>query len=278
MNAIQSAAAEQFSRQSRQYGERHILADVSDVRAALAQINLPGHSRVLDVACGAGHTGLCLAELGHAVTLADISTQMLERVSEAAAKRGLRVETRCHPAEQLPYPDATFDLVTCRVAAHHFSSVESFVREVARVLKPAAHFVLIDGSIEDNHREAEEWLHQVEQLRDPSHVRFLPPSRWRELCQNAGLCVRSIGLHPKKQPDLAWYFETAATSPENRARVLELIENAPPQARSLLRLCIEDGKIAWWWQIVTLIAQVPSPLSPPGERADENAAACALAG
>jgi len=42
---------------------------------------------------------------------------------------------------------------------------------------------------------------------------------------------------------LNWYFETAATTPENRARVLELVRHAPPEARNLFRLTEEDGKI-----------------------------------
>ena len=93
---------------------------------------------------------------------------MLERAKEAAASRGFKVQTRQHAAEQFPYPDASFDLVTCRVAAHHFSSPENFIRETARVLKAGGHLLLIDGTVPDDEPEAETWLHAVEKLRDPS--------------------------------------------------------------------------------------------------------------
>src|SRR5512137_2978579 len=136
LDAIQQAAQAQFARQSRNYGRSHILADVSDVVAALEKITLPPRARVLDVATGAGHTGLHFASLGHEVTCADLAAPMLERVREAAAERGLAVETRQHAAEELPYPDASFDLVASRIAPHHFSSPESFIRETARVLRP----------------------------------------------------------------------------------------------------------------------------------------------
>jgi ubiquinone/menaquinone biosynthesis C-methylase UbiE len=255
LDAIQRAAQEQFARQSRNYGRSHILADVSDVSAALGKITLPNRAHVLDVATGAGHTGLHLASLGHEVTCADLAAPMLERVREAAAERGLAVETRQHAAEELPYPDASFDLVTSRIAPHHFSSPESFIREAARVMKPGGWFLLIDGSVPDDEPEAEEWLHQVEKFRDPSHHRLLSPRAWSELCERHGLRVQSAELRPMKQPDLEWYFETAATSPENRARVRALIAQAPAAAQAVYRLAEEDGKIVWSWPRLTLVAQ-----------------------
>lgn len=255
LDAVQLAAQEQFARQSRNYGRSHILADVADVIAALETITLSDHARVLDVATGGGHTALHLASLGHTVTASDLAAPMLERVREAATERGLTVETRQHPAEELPYADASFDLVTSRIAPHHFSSPESFIRETARVLRPGGWFLLIDGSVQDDETEAEEWLHQVEKFRDPSHHRLLTRRAWTQLCTTSGLTVQSAALHPMKQPDLEWYFETAATSPENRARVRELIAHAPASARALFHLAEEDGKTVWWWPRLTLIAR-----------------------
>src|SRR5450432_1236615 len=116
LDSIQRSAQEQFARQSHRYGQGHILENVEDVQAALEMIPLPPRASVLDVATGGGHTGLYLASLGHDVTLADIAQPMLDRARETAVKRGLTVETQQHPAEKFPYPDASFDLATCRVA------------------------------------------------------------------------------------------------------------------------------------------------------------------
>lgn len=255
LNEIQRAAQEQFGRQSRNYGKGHILENVEDVQNALQRISLPRAAKVLDVATGAGHTGLYLAGLGHDVTLADLAAPMLDRAREEAKKRGLNVKTRQHEAERFPYPGAEFDLVTCRVAAHHFSSPESFIRETARVLKPGGWFLLIDGSVQDDHAEAEEWLHRVEKLRDPSHHRLLTPGAWTRLCESNGLRVQSAELTPFKQPDLDWYFQAAGTSPENRAAVRRLIAEAPASARELFALGEEEGRIVWWWQRLSLVAR-----------------------
>jgi ubiquinone/menaquinone biosynthesis C-methylase UbiE len=254
LNEIQRAAQEQFGQQSHRYGEGHILENVDDVRTAVSKMQLPARGKVLDVATGAGHTGLFLAGLGFDVTMADIARPMLDRAAQAAAKRGLSVQLRQHTAEQFPYAGGSFDLVTCRIAAHHFSSPSDFIRETARVLKPGGLFLLIDGSVEDDQSEAEAWLHQVEKYRDPSHNRLLTPRAWARLCEACGMRVQEAQLTPFKQPDLNWYFETAATSPENRQKVLDLIAHAPASAVELFRLGEEDGKIVWWWQRLTLIA------------------------
>jgi len=180
---------------------------------------------------------------------------MLERAREAAAARNLTIETRQHAAESMPYADCSFDLVTCRVAPHHFSSCMQFVAEVSRVLCAGGWFLLIDGAVPDDDAAVGEWLNRVEKLRDPSHVRLIAPGEWCRLCADAGLHVRRHWLRQKKQPDLQWYFETAGTPAENRAEVLSLIASAPDRVREIYHLGEEDGKIVWQWPMLSLLAQ-----------------------
>lgn len=257
LDLIQRAAQEQFARRSHRYGAGHILENINDVRAAIDPLGLPPGAKALDVATGGGHTGLYLASIGCDVTLADIAEPMLQRAREAAKERGFAVKVALHPAEKMPYANDTFHVVTCRVAPHHFSSPETFVRESARVLAPGGWFVLIDGTVEDGQPEAEAWAHQVEKLRDPSHNRLITPGRWKEWCATSGLRLEKSSITPFKQPDLEWYFETAATPPENRAVVRQLCADAPELARRLFQLGTEDGKIVWWWQRLTLVARKP---------------------
>lgn len=252
LDAAQLASKEQFDRQSHNYGASHILADTSDVVDAIAGVT--GHL-ALDIATGGGHTAVTLATLGWDVTASDLSPAMLERTQELAAQRGVKVTTTLHPAEQLPYPDAHFDLVTCRVAAHHFTDPPAFVREVARILKPEGHFLLIDGTVPDGEPVASDWIHAVEKLRDPSHGRFLSPSEWKQLCDASGLAVERISLTPFKQPNLEWYFETASTSPANREKVVHLVQNAPEEACRVFQIANENGLTVWWWSRLSLIAR-----------------------
>lgn len=252
----QSASREQFEKQSRNYGRTHILADTSDIVEALGDIHGTG-APALDVATGGGHTAVFLARQGFRVTASDLSPAMLARCQELATEAGVEVCTAEHAAEALPYPGETFGLVSCRVAAHHFSNPKAFVNEAARVLRRGGTFLLIDGSIPDGAPEVEEWLHRVEKLRDPSHGRFLSPSTWTHLCESAGLSVELCTTTPLKQPNLEWYFETAGTSAANREAVRELVAGASTAVIETLGLATEEGKTVWWWPRLTLRARKP---------------------
>ena len=63
-----------------------------------------------------------------------------------------------------------------------------------------------------------------------------------------------LALHPRKQPDLEWYFETAATPEGTRERALQAVAKASEQVRAALQLGNEEGKISWWWPMLALLA------------------------
>jgi ubiquinone/menaquinone biosynthesis C-methylase UbiE len=112
----------------------------------LAELTEPkSHWRVLDVATGAGHTALAFAPHVAKVTANDVTEEMLAETRKLAKARDLaNVRTLFAKAEDLPFPDASFDLVVCRLAAHHFDDVAGSTAEAYRVLMPGGTIGIVD--------------------------------------------------------------------------------------------------------------------------------------
>jgi ubiquinone/menaquinone biosynthesis C-methylase UbiE len=143
---------------------------------------------VLDVATGAGHTAYAFAPHVARVWATDITDEMLAIVREQAAKRGLANVRAAHAkAESLPYEDASFDLVTCRIAPHHFDSIAAFLGEVRRVLKAGGTFVLVDNVVPEG--SVGDYVNAFERFRDPSHLRAWHMAEWRAALKAHGLKV-----------------------------------------------------------------------------------------
>src|SRR5579875_449960 len=98
----------------------------------IARLNLPAGIRVLDIACGTGNTALPLARRGCHVTGVDIATNLLEQARHRAAAEGLTIQFDEGDAEQLPYPDASFDAVSTMFGAMFAPRPELVASELAR--------------------------------------------------------------------------------------------------------------------------------------------------
>src|SRR5258708_2114501 len=161
----------------------------------------------LDIATGAGHVALALApRLAHVVA-SDLTPQMLGVARGLAREREiLNMSVAEMRAEALPFADLTFDLVTCRIAPHHFATLSKFVPESARVLRPGGVFGLVENVSPDASMmegdagplsAAANEYNAFEKLRDPSHVRCLTLTEWRDLVARAVLEERHVELLDK---------------------------------------------------------------------------------
>src|SRR5215208_1713225 len=124
-------------------------ADYVDARAALVtqrllELTLPGpEDRMLELACGAGGTGLAAAETAGAVVLSDVAPAMVAIARERAGARGLtNVEARTLDFERIAEPDASFDVVVCREGLMFASEPARAAGEIARVLRPGGRVAL----------------------------------------------------------------------------------------------------------------------------------------
>ena len=188
--------------------------------------------RQLDVATGAGHTALAFAPNLAKATASDITPEMLREVKRLAKERGLtNVVTRQANAQDLPFPDTSFHLVTCRLAAHHFPKPKDFVAEASRVLIPGGIFALVDNISADDAVLAASY-NAFEKLRDPSHGRCLSVTEWSDLNGAAGLEPVSTEVIDQDIGFEAWVARMRCTEGV-AARLKEMLEGA--LLRQLLR-------------------------------------------
>jgi ubiquinone/menaquinone biosynthesis C-methylase UbiE len=155
---------------------------------------------VLDVATGGGHVARRLREAGCTVVTCDPAP-------------GMKADVLCH-AEHLPFADGSFDVVTCRVAAHHFEDVAAALREMARV---TAELVLVADNL-----FVDEAGEEADRLRDPTHVRNHSEDEWRGLLTGAGLDLEQFERE-EKWVQLGPWLERAGCTGVEAARVRELL-------------------------------------------------------
>ena len=159
-----------------------------------------GARTALDVATGGGHVARRFREAGLEVVTTDTSP-------------GMEPDVIC-PAEDLPFADRSFDVVACRVAAHHFDDVDAAIREMARVA--ADRVLVVDNLFMSDDAEA------ADRLRDPSHVRNYTEAEWRGLFQTAGLRVEEVE-HFDKPIELVPWLERSGCIGEDAERVRSLL-------------------------------------------------------
>ena len=197
--------------------------------------------KMLDVATGGGHVAYTFAPHVARVWATDITDEMLTMVRGEAKKRGLdNVRTTYAKAEALPFEDATFDLVTCRIAPHHFDSIPDFLAEAHRVLKPDGIVALVDnvvpaGSVGD-------YVNAFERFRDPSHLRSWTMEEWRAAFAKAGFAIAHEEQLYKPMEFASWAGRHDANM---QAFLRSMLKQATPDVRAVLEPQDANGTVTF---------------------------------
>ena len=224
------AVRAQFGAQARGYAQSQSHASGEDLWLLTHHLPQGATLQALDVATGTGHTALALAPQVGRVVGFDLTPEMLAQAAQLATARGIaNVAWQQGDAHDLPVPDGTFDIVTVRRAAHHFTDVRRFLREAHRVLRPTGSLGVVDQSVPDD-PEAADLIERLEKLRDPSHVRAWSPSEWRTLLAEAGFRLGYFEVTVERIGVDQW-LDLSGAAGERRDRVLSQVASASPAAR-----------------------------------------------
>lgn len=160
-------------------------------------------------------------------------------------------------AERLPFPTATFDAVTCRIAAHHFPEPETFVGEVSRVLRPGGVFALEDNvAPEDDTLDS--FLNRFEEMRDPTHVESYRTSTWHQWLENAGFAIEETEYLMKRIYFQAWVDRISSLDAEDKEKVHQVLAEAPEAVLDFFDVRFEKGNVESFGSLKALVrAKIP---------------------
>jgi ubiquinone/menaquinone biosynthesis C-methylase UbiE len=167
------------------YAEKTVYGRIYQERARRAiayvdRVGLPSGAPVLEIGCGPGVITTAVARKGMTVWAIDSLEEMVQRTQAVAhaAGVGARVVARRGHVDDVPFADASFELVVLIGVSEWLVSLRQPLREIFRVLKPGGHLII---SADNN------WpLHQV---IDPVFNPALKPLKRR-----VGQVLRSVGL------------------------------------------------------------------------------------
>ncbi len=182
---------ERFTRTAQQFASFSLAKRSAEAGKLVALAAPRGEERALDVACGPGTFARAFARRVRWIAGVDVATPMMVKGREAAAAEGIvNLTWGCGNAALLPFAAATFDLVTCGYAVHHFGQPAVALAEIARVLHPGGRLALMDLVVPgEESAEVGAANNEIEIARDASHETTFFAAGLRALAERAGLRV-----------------------------------------------------------------------------------------
>ena len=189
----------------------------------------------LDVATGTGHVAIGLAPMARAVVGLDLTRRMLEFAREEAGKRSLtNIAWVRGDVRSLPFPDGSFQAVTCRRAPHHFPHIDESLLEMARVLSDEGPLVIDDRSVPDD-AEIDGVMNHLDILHDRSHVREYGRREWEAMLRKAGFTGIEVHEYRRHLPlsTMTWNAD-----PSDAEEIERVVSSLPSHLRK--RMAVED--------------------------------------
>ena len=176
---------DQFTRQAIPFSTAASIKDEIALNLLIEASGAGPTDTVLDVACGGGIVVCGFARVVKHATGIDLTPAMLERARKLQEEKKLtNVTWKRGDVLPLPFPDASFSIVTSRFAFHHFLDPLAVLGEMKRVCRPGGRVIVADSAPPPEKAAA---FNAMEKLRDPSHVRAMPLGELKSFFARHGL-------------------------------------------------------------------------------------------
>jgi ubiquinone/menaquinone biosynthesis C-methylase UbiE len=177
---------DQFTQQAEPFARSSELHDEAQIRLIVDATAPKLDDESLDVACGPGTVVAAFATRVRRAVGLDTTDAMLDQARALAVRRKFHnVEWRLGDVYRLPFADASFDIVSCRFAFHHFQEPAKAFSEMARVCRSGGRVTLCDAVASSDPAKAAAF-NGMERHRDPSTAEFRPLAFLIDLFSQAG--------------------------------------------------------------------------------------------
>ena len=223
----------QFGPHARAYATSAIHAQGASLVRLLELTQPQRNWIVLDVATGAGHTALAFAPHVTRVVATDLTPEMLDEARKLAQEREIKnIEFKLADAHALPFDDNKFDLVTNRIALHHYLNARKAIAEMARVCKRGGIVALVDNVVPPDRLTAF-YINDFEKLRDPSHNWAYPVEQLEAYVAKVKLRVEHVETIRKEMEFEPWAKRMGASA-KTKTQLRALLRDAPENVRASL--------------------------------------------
>ena len=204
-----------FSKNAENYSKSISHKSGSDLNELIERLNPGKDQTAIDLAAGTGFTALALSKRVARVVAFDGTEEMLDEAKKISAKEGiLNIDFVLGNVESIPFPDSSFDIATCRRAAHHFTDKAKFLAEVFRILKPGGKIGIADMTRPET--DDLDFFNELEKIRDTSHASAETVPAWKSLVEKAGFSLLEVVEMNEEFPLEKWLYPVKPDTPQGQ--------------------------------------------------------------
>ncbi|MCZ7357976.1 MAG: methyltransferase domain-containing protein [Candidatus Methanoperedens sp.] len=250
---VKENAIKQFGKRAEAYSKGNIFVDGVHLSEVVKRSGVKKNHIVLDIATGSGFLAFEYAKIANTAIGCDLTRNMLLFALEKQEIYGLEnTGFLLSDVESLPFPDRSFDIVSCRFAFHHFPDPKKALSEMKRVTK--GRIVLVDGVSSENPGKSQ-FHNRIEKMRDPSHVRIYPLSEMKNMFNDIGADIIDL-THWDIPQDFDEWIRRAGTDETKTNLIEDLMRQSAIDDATGLGVNLKDGKLGFAYDTVILVAEV----------------------